>query len=408
MVRVLLDLCVPDLENPANIYLDENKKRLLLKKGVPLTERTKALLAQNKIKYLEFPLPFERTTYLPYTFSAEIESALFRLVRSTHLGFKENSTTEPTDIRKDAYEILAEAAKDFKKIIRTEQPFDDTPPKRDARSIIHLRTVGALEDYLFEHAKNVALTCLVMAHEYFRDSKQLLAEIHKVSVAGMFADIGMMKIPERILKKDAELTDEEWEKIYKHPEISAQFVQSMFRQKDFITPKIVLKHHERWDGSGYPNEERGVEIGEYVPLLAVTDSYHSMVSKRYFRKAQSPFDAIFTLNQQAKKMYNEKAVRCLNYRIAPYPIGTVARFAENKAIHILELEHVPTDFDKVKIVSEQSRKTVYNTPKIVRAFIPNKNPKSLSKVDIGKHLDEIGLPLDTFDLLVLYGYTKQQ
>jgi HD-GYP domain-containing protein (c-di-GMP phosphodiesterase class II) len=406
VVRVLLDMCVADIESPADIYQDESRKRLLMKKGVPLTEKAKRLLIQNKVKYLDFPLPFETFNPPPYTFSRDTESAVFCLIRNTFLAFKEDAIGDPLEIRKEAYDILAQAAMEFRKLIRTERPIDDTPPKRHAKSVIHLRTVGALEDYLFEHAKNVALTCIALGYDYFSESEHLLADLHKVGVAGMFADIGMMKVPARILKKEGELTDEEWSIVHNHPKTSAEFVNSMFRQKDFITSKIVLWHHERRDGSGYPSEISGQELEPYVPLLAVADSYFSMTSKRYFRSSKNPFDAIFHLNANAKALYNERAVQCMNYRIAPFPIGSVARFAANKAIHIVKLDNTPLEFKDIRIFTKGKREELYNIPKTVCSFVPRKTPKPVPTVEIGSHLDKIENPIDTFDLLALYGYTS--
>ncbi len=405
MVRVLLDMCVANLENPSNIYQDENRKRLLLKKGVPLTDHAKSLLKQNKVKYLDFPLPFEAFNPPPYTFDQETESAFFRLIRDTYLAFRENSVGDPFEVRKQAYEIIAQAAAEFRKIVRTERPIDDTPPRRHAKSVIHLRTVGALEDYLYEHAKNVALTCVVLGYDYFGESKQLLSELHKIGVAGMFSDIGMVKVPSRILKKEEDLTEEEWAIVHQHPKTSAEFVGSMFRQKEFITSKIVLWHHERWDGTGYPAKKQGKELDPYVPLVAVADSYHSMTSKRYFRQAINPFESLFQLNVQAKKRYNELAVKCLNYRIAPYPTGSVARFAKSKAIQVVRLGNTPPEFNDIRLYLDRKRDQYYNIPKTVCSFVPKRVPKPLPTVEIGKHLDKIENPIDTYDLLTLYGYT---
>lgn len=408
MVRVALEMCVPDLENPTDIYLDESKKRLLLKKGIPLSGKTKALLAQNKIKYLEFPLPFEKSDPPPYTFTEELESNLFRLVRMTYLAYKDNSIADPLDVRKEAYDILAQAFQEFRANFRYEDPMDGSEPRRHIKSVIHLRTVGALEDFLFEHAKNVGLICLVLGINYFYDSKQLLSELHKVAVAGLFADIGMMKVPSRILKSDSKLTDEDWAKIHKHPESSAQFVDSMFRQENFVTSQIVLQHHERLDGSGYPGKLAGGNLTPYSKILGVVDSYCSMISKRYFRPAVNPMEALYTLNENVNSHYEEKALLCLNFRVAPYPVGSVAQFAGERLVQVCELENIPPEFTKTRLPSRKRKDNLYNIPKSIRSFSATDPEKRYKTVPIGSHLPKFGEPIDTFDLLALYGYTGKK
>lgn len=408
MVRLSLEACVPDLQSPADIYVGDHRTILLAKKGTPINDKLREVLYQHHINYLDFPLPYETNNLPPYTFSEETEAALFRLVRSTFQSFKKNDVNNPQEIRRGAYEILEQAFKEFRQVTRMENPADSSLQKRTLQSILHLRTVGAIEDYLYEHAKNVSLLSLVMAFDYFRGNKQRLAEVHKVSIAGLFADIGMMKIPSRIVQKSEPLTEEERAAIQHHTEISAQFMTTLFHQKDFSAIKAVRGHHERCDGGGYPDGLRVKNLDPYTLILNVADSYSSMVSKRYFRRAMNPIDAVMELNNLAGKTYEEKSVKCLNFRIAPYPIGSVAHFAGERLVQITELDYIPLDFDFVQIIKKDSNKSPYNIPKTIRAFAPDRPLDKLKNVAIHGHLNKLGLPVDTYDLLVLYNYTKKK
>ena len=409
MVRLVLSMCVQDLQCPADVF-DAGKKRLLLKKGAALTDRAKELLKKSHIDCIEFPMPFEKTAPPPYTFSEKTESAIFEIARDTFIGFGKRSTKNPLEIRKEVYEALAQAASEFERHYRLEHPILDTPPKRSPKSVLHLRTVGRLQDYLYEHAKNTALTCVALAHDYFNKSNQLLAEIHKVALAGLFADIGMMHVPERIRNGQGELAEKDWEIIQKHPETSFQFVESMFRQENFVTATIVLQHHERCGGSGYPAKLRAHQMEPHACLLAAADSYQSMVSKRYFREPCNPAGAIVTLNQEAGKnrKYDENAVKSLNFRIAPYPVGSVAKFAEKKLVQVVSLKAPLTEFERIRLLTKPSKADVYNMPETVHAFSTQKAPGELKQVKIAEHLDKLGAVLDTFDLLTLYGYTSKK
>ena len=406
MVRLSLDMCLPDLVSPCDIFMDKKKSRLLVKRGAQLSSRVKELLVQNKVEYLDFPLPYETQAPPPYTFSEETENALFRLIRNTYIGYKKDSIENPTDIRKAAYEILAQAYNEFRVITRRENPSDDTPPRRTPQSVLHLRTIGSLEDHLFEHAKNVGFLCLVTAWDYFKDSKQHLADIHKLATAGIFADIGMMKVPSRIIKKQEKLSDKDLEIIHQHVEASAQFVDTLYTQNNFITVNVVRQHHERCDGSGYPAKLRAHKFEPYTYLLNVVDSYSSMICTRFFRSSYNPVNALWELNAEAGKKYEENAVKCLNHRVAPFPVGTVAKFTEKRLVQIVELDNIPTEFDKVQILKKGLKENPYNIPKSIRAFAPDRLVHKLKVVTIKGHLDKIGNIIDVYDLLQHYGYSK--
>lgn len=379
-----------------------------MKKGTPLTERVKDLLRQNEIHYLDFPLPYETSSSVPYTFSEETELAFFRLAQKTYRAFQADSLDNPLDIRKEAYDIITGAFQEFQQIARTENPSDGRSARRSLRSILHLRTIGALDDYLFEHAKNVSLYCLTLGYDYFRESRRQLADIHKVAVAGLFADIGMMKIPASIRQKKEKLTERELEVIRKHPIISGQFTESLFRQKNFVTPRIVRQHHERCDGSGYPKKLRGDELEPYSFIVSVADSYASMISKRNFRPPMNPIEAIWELNDQAGRSYDEKTVRCLNFRAAPYAVGSVARFAGSRLVQVVDLDNIPLHLEDVRIVKKKGKENPYNSPKSIRVFAVDKLIHRLKVVSIRGHLDKMGSLLDQYDLLVLYDYATKE
>ncbi|MDX9754100.1 MAG: HD domain-containing protein [bacterium] len=407
MVRIALDACVSDLVSPTDIYQNTDSKRLLVRKGVPLTKKTLELLQRNDIQFLDFPLPFENETPPPYTFEEETELALFRLAHQTFLAFKNSSVKNPLDIRKEAYEILGQAFKEFQRFVALEEPVGEITPKRHPRSVLHLRTIGSVEDYLYEHAKNVALACVAMGFDFFKGSKQLLSEIHKVAVAGLFADIGMMRIPLRILKAE-KLEEADWKKIHEHPVHSAEFVESLFRQKEFITAKIVLQHHERMDRSGYPNGSGPIDQSPHAHLLAVIDSYCGLVSKRYFRTAKNPIEGLLSINQAVGKQYDKLAVRCLNYRIAPYPIGTVANFAGMRLVQVQDLKNLAIGVEVVPVYTPVMKNQLYNLPNHIRAFSVEANSPLKKAVPVEGHLDKMGIPLDSFDLVKLYGFTKSK
>src|SRR2546430_8582548 len=106
-------------------------------------------------------------------------------------------------------------------------------------------------------------------------------EIAAVNLGALFHDIGKIGIPEQILRKPSALTDEEWAEMKTHPMIGANLLGEV-PNLERIRP-IVLAHHERFDGTGYPNRLKGDEIPLAAQIIAVGDAYEAMTSERPYR-----------------------------------------------------------------------------------------------------------------------------
>ena len=109
------------------------------------------------------------------------------------------------------------------------------------------------------------------------------AETQEIHIAGHLHDIGKIGIPDRVLLKEGKLDDEEWKLMKKHPEIGADILSKSSHFARLAA--IILHHHERWDGNGYPFGAKGAEIPLGARIIAVCDSIDAMASKRAYRNA---------------------------------------------------------------------------------------------------------------------------
>ncbi len=115
-----------------------------------------------------------------------------------------------------------------------------------------------------------------------------------------------MVLPERILKKAAPLADAEWEEVQKHPERVFQMVRDVPFLQD--AGNIILSHHERWDGGGYPRGIRGPGIPIAARIFAVADAYHAITSHRPYRKAASHATAVAEIERHSGSQFDPKVV----------------------------------------------------------------------------------------------------
>lgn len=128
------------------------------------------------------------------------------------------------------------------------------------------------------HSQRVSrLASLIAANMGFEKE-----DVNRIRVAGLVHDIGKISVDEQILNKVDPLILGEWEELKKHPEVGWRILNST---EEFIdVSEYVLSHHERWDGTGYPNGLKGEEIPIEARIISVADAYDAMTSKRSYRQ----------------------------------------------------------------------------------------------------------------------------
>ncbi len=135
-------------------------------------------------------------------------------------------------------------------------------------------------------------------------SEEQTQEIH---IAGHLHDIGKIGIPDRVLLKEGKLSDEEWSLMKKHPEIGAEILS---KSEQFARlSAIIIHHHERYDGKGYPFGAKGEEIPIGARIIAICDSIDAMASKRSYRNALPLETCYKEIEKNIGYMYAPKIAR---------------------------------------------------------------------------------------------------
>ncbi|MDR7871029.1 MAG: HD-GYP domain-containing protein [Tissierellaceae bacterium] len=133
-------------------------------------------------------------------------------------------------------------------------------------------------------------------------------KIENVGFAALFHDLGKLNVPDEILNKPGRLTDEEFEVIKGHSSWGAEIVTKTYFEN---ISEIIKQHHERIDGSGYPNGLKGDEILIEARIIAVADSYDAMTSERSYKDELTPKVAIEELISLKGKLYDSDVVDAL-------------------------------------------------------------------------------------------------
>ena len=130
-----------------------------------------------------------------------------------------------------------------------------------------------------QHSQRVAEICETMAKEMgLPDS-----DVNKIKAAGLLHDIGKIGIQEEVLNKPGILTDDEYQEVKKHSEIGYRILNTSPNMSEIA--EIILCHHERWDGKGYPKGRSKTDIPLFARIITIADAYDAMTSDRSYRKA---------------------------------------------------------------------------------------------------------------------------
>jgi diguanylate cyclase (GGDEF)-like protein/putative nucleotidyltransferase with HDIG domain len=191
--------------------------------------------------------------------------------------------------------------------------------KRHAEQIaaLHLRTIEALalaidakDDTTHEHLQRVQVYAVELGKKLGMSDNDLQA----LRAASILHDIGKLAIPEHIISKPGKLTPEEFEKIKIHPIVGAEILARV--QFPYGVAPIVRSHHEKWNGSGYPDGLEGEQIPLGARVLAVVDCLDALASDRQYRRALPLEKAMEGIEQESGTAFDPQVVRVLqaNYQ----------------------------------------------------------------------------------------------
>ncbi|MGC2020403.1 MAG: HD domain-containing phosphohydrolase, partial [Candidatus Sulfotelmatobacter sp.] len=182
-------------------------------------------------------------------------------------------------------------------------------------SSLHLRTIEALalaieakDQTTGEHLQRVRIYAMELARELSLTED----ETEALRAAAVLHDIGKLAVPEHIISKPGKLTPEEFEKMKIHPTVGAEILE----QVDFPYPvvPIVRAHHEKWDGSGYPNGLAGEAIPIGARILSTVDCLDALASDRQYRRALPLDEAMAKVASEAGSAFDPQVVAILQRR----------------------------------------------------------------------------------------------
>jgi len=166
--------------------------------------------------------------------------------------------------------------------------------KDDATSVC-LLSITSHDYYTYTHSVNVGFLAISLSKLLFKNSTG--HDLHELGVGFFLHDLGKIHVDPAIINKPGRLTEEEMRQMRQHPNKGYMLLYET-KQLTAESAKIVLQHHERYDGSGYPKGLKGSEIHLYGRICSVADVFDALTSDRPYRQKLHPFDALKLMKKE--------------------------------------------------------------------------------------------------------------
>ncbi|HAN09965.1 MAG TPA: HD-GYP domain-containing protein [Clostridiales bacterium] len=208
---------------------------------------------------------------------------------------------------------------DIERIMKcVDQIMDEILSSREI--VFNINDIRTKDEYTYAHSVNVCvLAVTVGAHMNINMNR-----LKELAIGAILHDIGKIFVPDDILNKTGKLNDSEFDFMKKHPKLG----YDILNQKPQITPiskNIVLMHHEKMNGSGYPLSVDSTQIHQLTRLVTVCDMYDAMTSDRPYRKAMKAYEVIEYLTYLSTSELDREMVDAFRRFVAPYPSGVIVK-----------------------------------------------------------------------------------
>lgn len=328
MRAMSLDKLKPGMVLGRAIYNERGD--LLLCRGVALTCHYIEALSQLGYQSVYIQDGVADDVEPPEVLSARVRSLTIKHLQDLFGMIESIASVQDENEQKELLVQYAEAARpQFAALYRdVERIVEDLADARMLTGLVHLKSH---DSYTYEHSLEVTVTGVMLGQRLsIKES-----DLYQLALGCLCHDIGKLIVPQTILSKPSQLSQEEFTLIRRHPQAGYETVQHLMGASDVIARHVVRQHHERQDGSGYPRGLKGSNrfstgrpsfgqglILQAAEIAAVADVYAALASDRPYRPALSAAEIARTLQGMAGSHLNREIVTRFLTILPTYPVCT--------------------------------------------------------------------------------------
>jgi HD-GYP domain-containing protein (c-di-GMP phosphodiesterase class II) len=183
-----------------------------------------------------------------------------------------------------------------------------------------------------------------------RQDDRIEERLFRLGMGLLLADIGKLAIPESILNKPGKLTEEEWEIVKAHPKAGVKLIRDAGAWCPLVQG-CVLRHHERWNGTGYPEGKVQSEVHEMARIAAVADVFDAITSERPFAAAKAAHVGVQTILAGAGTQFDPVICEVFSRRVAPFPAGVEVELTDGRRAIVVSVPELELDRPVLRVIN---------------------------------------------------------
>jgi len=258
---------------------------------------------------------------------------------------------------------------------------------RNPGALISLARLKTADDYTYMHSVAVCALMVSLARQLDLDE----TNVREAGMAGLMHDLGKALMPMDVLNKPGRLTDDEFRIIKSHPVEGHRLLIEGNTASDIVLD-VCLHHHEKVDGSGYPDRLSSDEISLFAKMGAVCDVYDAITSNRPYKAGWDPAESIRKMTEWTTGHFDEHVFQAFIKSIGIYPVGSLVKLASGRLAVVVEQSEKSLLAPRVKVFFSTKSQT-YIVPELIDLSRPSITEKIVSREDAAKwgitNLDEL-------------------
>lgn len=249
---------------------------------------------------------------------------------------------------------------------------------RNPGALISLARIKTADDYTYMHSVAVCALMVSLARQLGQDE----TSTRELGLAGLLHDLGKALMPPEVLNKPGKLTDDEFAIMRTHPGEGHQLLVQGNAVGEIVLD-VCRHHHEKVDGTGYPDHLKGEQISLHAKMGAVCDVYDAITSNRPYKAGWDPAESIRKMTEWSKGHFDERVFQAFVRSIGIYPVGSLVKLDSGRLGVIIEQSEKSLLLPVVKVFFS-TRAQTYIKPELIDLSKPAAMDRIASREDAAK------------------------